>query len=303
MSVRFCIDTAEGVEAAPATRGAVTGGGSPAALEWSIGPWTASPASWSVGMTGGGDGLASFAPDARESVASPADGESPLCWRMEVDGSPLEAEAALEAGRQQLALQEVVGAAALSAWPEALDRAVGARGDGEGEAVLAAPATATDDSGRAGGIGGDAEPPAQTPGDGASAAIGDAADESTDAARSVEEALRRLARLVFHHAWVETWVDGVLRARTVMGLSGNTRAVLAADITPALLRLHARQVRLAVRSRDLWARIFMTAARLIARISAAGLNPVMLAAAIPALWRLLRALWTDLSQLRALSSE
>lgn len=117
-----------------------------------------------------------------------------------------------------------------------------------------------------------------------------AAGERPDLGRlhdEIEDAIKRVTRLVTHVAWVETRAGGRLLGQTVVGWTGATRTLRSADATCEQTLLHQRNVTVALASRLGLLRMMVVvgqgAALLLSATSGVGA-----AAALPAVWRFVR---------------
>ena len=119
-------------------------------------------------------------------------------------------------------------------------------------------------------------------------------------ANKAEAALEGIWRLVRYPTWVETRRGGVLLARSAMSWPGNTRSLASPRLTPAVVRIHARSVSLAVRSRNAWARLLLTLMSGSARLAAMASTPAGAAMALPMAWRFIRRVLAETQALRRL---
>lgn len=103
----------------------------------------------------------------------------------------------------------------------------------------------------------------------------------SDGVAAAQGGVIHLLRLVLHHAWVETHLQGVPCARSIMSLSGQTWTVTARKLPPDIARLHARSVCLAVQTRDAWLRLLCAVLAGSAHLMAAGLGSAALRPSYP----------------------
>lgn len=119
-------------------------------------------------------------------------------------------------------------------------------------------------------------------------------------ASKAEAALEGIWRLVRYPSWVETRRGSVLLARTAVSWSGDTRSLTTPLLTPAVMRIHARSVSLAVRSRNAWARLLLTLMSGSARLASMAATPAGAAMALPMAWRFIRRVLAETQALRRL---
>lgn len=116
-----------------------------------------------------------------------------------------------------------------------------------------------------------------------------AAAPSLDLGRArdeLERALKRLAGMLVHMAWVETLARGRLVGRTTVGWSGRTRAAVAAGLTLKAGDLHQRNVSLAVASRLALLRTVVTVQQVATQLSLLSVTGgISATAALPMAWR------------------
>jgi len=102
----------------------------------------------------------------------------------------------------------------------------------------------------------------------------------------IERALQCVGDLARGRARIETVVEGVLVARSITTLSGDTELWTAPQLTRAGAELHARSVAIALRTRHAWTRILVLVVRLAGRLVALGTTSVV--TVVPLVWRFLR---------------
>lgn len=116
--------------------------------------------------------------------------------------------------------------------------------------------------------------------------VGEIASAAWEQARAQFEAfVQQIQREVLNLAWVETRVADVLQARTILGWSGDAETVWQAEAEAAPLDLHVQSLRLAVRSRLLRFRLFVTVTGGAARLSLLLASPAGAWLALPAAWK------------------
>jgi hypothetical protein len=96
--------------------------------------------------------------------------------------------------------------------------------------------------------------------------------------------LERMADGLRGRARIETWIAGVLVARSVASLGGDAELCVVPAIAPEAARLHARSVAVAVASRDAWAKTLALVIRYASQLAALG--PHAGVRALPIAWRL-----------------
>lgn len=248
----------------------------PEVPELAVGPWTHA-----------GPRLAAFA-----AVTGPPGGPPESLWRVELARDLAASRAALAGGEHSVARTHAV----LDAAPRRLDRALAALARGS-----QAPA---DDSATAPEL-----PPVESAlvaalsGTEAHAlpmelTAWSAGESAPGGPGPLERALGRIAALARGRARIETRVEGVLAAHSVMTLSGDTDVWVAPRLSMAGVQLHARSVAVAVRTRHAWARILTLVLRSCSRLMMFGL-PTAGVAALPTVWRFVRDLLREVRVLVA----
>lgn len=124
-----------------------------------------------------------------------------------------------------------------------------------------------------------AEPPARQPG-------------------RLERALQCAGDFAGGRARIETHLEGVLVARSITALSGDTELWIASRLSPAGAQLHARSVAVAVRTRHAWTRVLVLVVRYGGRLATLGMphGPV---AALSLVWSFLRDVLQEVRDLDA----
>jgi hypothetical protein len=113
-----------------------------------------------------------------------------------------------------------------------------------------------------------------------------------------EEKFRAFAAQVHetltNYAVVETQVDQVLIGRTSVSWTGDVRSLLVADLSPEQADLHRRTLALALASRAAMLRTFTTVLRGAAIVATMISSPVGAVTALPAAWKFVDQLLTDI---------
>jgi hypothetical protein len=113
-----------------------------------------------------------------------------------------------------------------------------------------------------------------------------------------EEKFRAFAAQVHetltNYAVVETQVELVLIGRTSVGWTGDVRSLLVADLSAEQADLHRRTLALALASRTAMLRTFTTVLRGAAIVATMISSPVGAVAALPAAWKFVDQLLTDI---------
>ena len=123
-------------------------------------------------------------------------------------------------------------------------------------------------------------------GGGVSYGIKDFASQAWEQARDqFETFVQQLEREVLNLAWVETKVEMQLRARSVVGWSGDNNTIWLADLEAQEIDVHRRAVQVAVKSRLLRIRMFTTVTGGAARLSLLLATPAGAVLALPAAWK------------------
>ncbi len=116
--------------------------------------------------------------------------------------------------------------------------------------------------------------------------VSDFASEAWEQARVQFEAfVAQLQREVFNFAWVETNIDGRLLARTTVGWSGDSNTVWLEQASAEQLSAHQRALQVAVKSRALRLRMFVTVTGGAAKLSLLLTTPAGAVLALPAAWK------------------
>lgn len=103
----------------------------------------------------------------------------------------------------------------------------------------------------------------------------------------LERALLHAGDLARGRARIETRIAGVIVARSITALSGDTELWISPGLSSEGAGLHARSVAIALRTRHAWARILAMAVTWCGRLAALG-GPAAGVAALPILWGFLR---------------
>lgn len=109
--------------------------------------------------------------------------------------------------------------------------------------------------------------------------------EKQAAGAAFQQALEKVTRQFLYLAWVETRVDGVLLARSVMDWNGD---LVTGWVDPSGERQaqHFKSLQVALSSRLALLKLILTVIREAGRISALAANPAGLILALPSAWRL-----------------
>jgi hypothetical protein len=100
-----------------------------------------------------------------------------------------------------------------------------------------------------------------------------------------------------HFAWVETHIAGALIARTIVGWTGAAQTACAQGLDGPQVALHSRALRIATQTRGLRLRLFVTIASGAAKVSALVATPAGAALALPAVYRYVMQIVTQVKQL------
>lgn len=113
-----------------------------------------------------------------------------------------------------------------------------------------------------------------------------------------EEAFRTFAAQVYetlsNYAVVETQIDDVLIGRTSVTWTGDVRSLLINDLSSAHADLHCQSLALALASRVALLRTFTTVLRGAAIVATMISSPVGTVTALPAAWKFVNQLLTDI---------
>lgn len=192
-------------------------------------------------------------PDPSGMVAFDAEAGPPeSVWRVDLARDDAAGRAALDGGARNVAQTHAV----LDDVPRRFDHALAEL------SVLARP-----------------DPPGPTRGDRSGPAVPEPPGRIARALQCVGDLARGRAR-------IETVVEGVLVARSITTLSGDTELWIAPGLSRAGAELHARSVAIALRTRHAWTRILVLVVRLAGRLVALGTTSVV--TVVPLVWRFLR---------------
>lgn len=100
-----------------------------------------------------------------------------------------------------------------------------------------------------------------------------------------EAFVAQLQREVFNFAWVETNIEGQLLARTTVGWSGDSHTVWLERASAEQRSAHQRALQVAVKSRALRLRMFVTVTGGAAKLSLLLTTPAGAVLALPAAWK------------------
>jgi len=115
-----------------------------------------------------------------------------------------------------------------------------------------------------------------------------------------EALLDQINHEILHYAWVETIIASQMLARTSVGWSGDAETVWMDGISPVQSALHNRSLRFATRSRALKLRLAMTITGGAAKVAALMTNPAGAVLALPIVYRYVRQMLAQASELNAL---
>jgi hypothetical protein len=227
------------------------------------GPWTTRPA-----------------PPTSFSAGAAPDADAPV-WRVSLPANPQEARQALDAAERDLRAQELAVAGATMRMRRAMS-------GGSSFAVGGAPAPEREMLGLVDEL--------RASESGASS-FG-LREMASDGLEQAEEKFRAFAAQVHEtlvsYAVVETQVDQRLIGRTSVGWTGDVRSLLAADLSAEHADLHRRSLALALQSRAALLRTFTTVLRGAAIVATMISSPVGAVAALPAAWKFVDQLLTDM---------
>jgi hypothetical protein len=130
------------------------------------------------------------------------------------------------------------------------------------------------------------DPPGPARGDRSGTDVPGVPGPSTHEPGRIARALQCAGDLARGRARIETVVEGVLVARSITTLSGDTELWIAHGLSRAGAELHARSVAIALRTRHAWTRILVLVVRCTGRLLALG--PGSGLAAVPLVWGFLR---------------
>lgn len=230
-----------------------------------IGPWQVAPSA-----------PVSFA--AGESVAQV---DAPV-WKVSLPADEAEAEQALAEAEAQIAAAE----AALNEVPARFDAITSAQPRGEQVSFDVASFGVQADSPEAAMFALLEHAQALEQGRTVSFGVSDVASAAWEQAKAQFEAfVGQLQREVFHFAWVETNVDNQLLARTMVGWSGDSDTIWLEDASAEQRSAHRRALRVAVKSRALRLRMFVTVTGGAAKLSVLLTTPAGAVLALPAAWK------------------
>jgi len=101
---------------------------------------------------------------------------------------------------------------------------------------------------------------------------------------SFTSALDHLRHLVIGHSWVETSIDDVMVARTLLGRAGDRSTAWQAGASAEAVALHSGAVRLCLDSSAAFARSFGMALRGASLVTSLASGPAGILLALPAIW-------------------
>ena len=113
----------------------------------------------------------------------------------------------------------------------------------------------------------------------------------------------RLLRLVSQLAWVETYLQGRLLARTALGWTGGLETLWGQGARQDQASLHARSLALALASRNTLVRMLFLTVRSAAKISALLAVPGGALLALPAAWKFVRQTLDEIEKIQELSTQ
>jgi len=105
--------------------------------------------------------------------------------------------------------------------------------------------------------------------------------------------LHRLRNSFNKYAWVETRLGERLIARTAVDWSGDFHTAWTGDLDQAEAGLHSRTLRLALKTRDVLARMILIIARATVKISLLLSSPITAPLALPAAYKYVHAIMAD----------
>jgi hypothetical protein len=117
------------------------------------------------------------------------------------------------------------------------------------------------------------------------------------ASHQLKEILERTSRFVAAYAWVETRVQEELLGRTVVSWTGDVNTAWQAGLSPEQIRLHQRNLALALGSRDTLFRTVLLAAQLAVKVSVLLSTPGGVILALPAVWRFIHRVLSESNEL------
>jgi hypothetical protein len=103
-------------------------------------------------------------------------------------------------------------------------------------------------------------------------------------------------------AWVETRIADALVARTVVGWTGAAQTACAQGLDGPQVALHSRALRIAIQTRGLRLRLFITIAGGAAKVSALMATPAGAALALPAVYQYVMQIVTQVKQLQSIQT-
>jgi hypothetical protein len=124
-----------------------------------------------------------------------------------------------------------------------------------------------------------------------------------DARAEIERQLHHAERLAAHYAWIETTVAGRLIGRTTVSWTGDLSAVWPAGASVEEQRLHERSVAAALATRAAILRIIAAVTAGAAVIAVAFASPAAAILTLPAVWRFIQRIRTEIAQLNPTPSE
>lgn len=112
----------------------------------------------------------------------------------------------------------------------------------------------------------------------------------------------QISRDALHFAWVETHIANALVARTVVGWTGAAQTACAYGVNDAQVALHSRALRIAIQTRGLRLRLFITIAGGAAKVSTLMATPAGAALALPAVYQYVMQIVTQVKQLQSIQT-
>ena len=121
-----------------------------------------------------------------------------------------------------------------------------------------------------------------------------------EVAEAFEQFFERIRRFVSHFALIETKVDGQLMTRTAVNWLGNFQTTCS-SAKESDLTLHERALRLALETRRVYLRIFTVTVTSAVKIGALLATPGATILALPAVWRFIEQVRSELGRLPTLT--
>lgn len=115
-----------------------------------------------------------------------------------------------------------------------------------------------------------------------------------------ERLMEQVSREALHFAWVETNLEGSALARTAVGWTGDSRTVFVDGVEGPQAVLHERSLRIAIQTRGLRMRLFITIASGAAKVSALIASPAGAVLALPAVYQYVMQIVEQVKELQTI---